>query len=359
MQKQIGAISRTDAHGALTELGLLPNYSLIDVPTTLEAPSPGRTKTRTGRRSTSASCAIRSLRPPGLVRARARQSLLHQGCHKITGLDIGRPTRPLWEQWRICSECGYVREELASQDTSPCPRCGNTQLGDASALHKVLRPSRVASYDRRDDARISDDSDDRDRQFYERAFAVDVDPEHIEPGSWRHAHRTFGVDFTRRAVVRTFNLGVRRPDLPGTDRLAGQDTRIGKFFTCVSCGGTTTDKPAGPSQGDPLVSSGYSQPSHHRLWCPQRRGTGPGDHAEMILAHVLRTEAIRVLLPVATALVNERVASFAAALMAGVAKKYGGDPDHLAIITATMPDQETGRGRQFLVLHDTLPGGTG
>ena len=61
---------------------------------------------------------------------------------------------------------------------------------------------------------------------------------------------------------------------------------------------------------------------------------------------MLNTEAIRVLLPVATALVNERVASFAAALMAGVAKKYGGDPDHLAVITATMPDQETGHRRQ-------------
>ena len=66
-----------------------------------------------------------------------------------------------------------------------------------------------------------------------------------------------------------------------------------------------------------------------------------------------------MLLPVATALIDQRVASFAAALMASVAKKYGGDPDHLAIITATMPDQETGRRRRFLVLHDTLRGGTG
>ena len=361
VQKQIGVISRTDAHGALTELGLLPNYSLIDVPTTLEATLTWQDEDKDGKKiylselreySRSARQALFELAP-------GNHFYIQGYHHKITGLDIGRPARPLWEQWRICSGCGYVREKLASQDTSPCPRCDNTQLGDASALHKVLRPSRVTSYDRRDDARISDDSDDRDRQFYERAFAVDVDPEHIEPGSWRHANRTFGVDFTRRAVVRTFNLGVRRPDLQATDRLAGQDTRIGKFFTCVSCGGTTTDKPAGPGHGDPLVSSGYSQPSHHRLWCPQRRGTGPGDHTELILAHVLHTEAIRVLLPVATALVDERVASFAAALMAGVAKKYGGDPDHLAVITATMPDQETGRDRQFLVLHDTLPGGTG
>jgi ATP-dependent helicase YprA (DUF1998 family) len=361
VQKQIGVVSRTDAHGALTELGLLPNYSLIDVSTTLEATLTWQDEDKDGKKlylselreySRSARQALFELAP-------GNHFYIQGYHHKITGLDIGRPSRPLLEQWRICSECGYVREQLASQDTSPCPRCHSTQLGDASALHKVLRPSRVTSYDRRDDARISDDSDDRDRQFYERVFAVDVDPEHIEPGSWRHANRTFGVDFTRRAVVRTLNLGIRRPDLQPADRLAGQDTRIGKFFTCVSCGGTATDKPAGSGHADPLVSSGYSQPSHHRLWCPQRRGTGPGDHAELILAHVLDTEAIRVLLPVATALVDERVASFAAALMAGVARKYGGDPDHLAIITATMPDQETGRRRQFLVLHDTLPGGTG
>ena len=288
VQKQIGVISRTDAHGALTELGLLPNYSLIDVSTTLEATLTWQDEDKDGNK-----IYLGELRE---YNRSARQALFElapgnhfyiQGYHhEISGLDIGRPSRPLWEQWRICSECGYVREELAFQDTSPCPRCHNMQLGDASALHKVLRPSRATAYDRRDDARISDDSDDRDRQFYERAFAVDVDPEHIEPGSWRHADRTFGVDFIRRAVVRTFNLGVRRPDLQATDRLAGLDTRIGKFFTCVSCGGTATDKPTGPDHADPLVSSGYSQPSHHRLWCPQRRGSGPGDHAELILAHV-------------------------------------------------------------------------
>ena len=74
---------------------------------------------------------------------------------------------------------------------------------------------------------------------------------------------------------------------------------------------------------------------------------------------MLDTEALRILVPVATALIEERMASFAAALMAGVAAKYGGDPDHLDVVAATMPDQETGRRRRFLVLHDTLPRGTG
>ncbi|MGD0561329.1 MAG: helicase-related protein, partial [Streptosporangiaceae bacterium] len=347
VQKRIGEISRTDAHSALIELGLLPNYSLIDVSTTLEATLTWQDEDKEGKKvylgelrdySRSARQALFELAP-------GNHFYIQGYHHEITGLDIGRQGRSC-EQWRICSDCGYVREELARQNTSPCPRCKNMELGDASALHTVLRPVRVTSNDRRDDARISDDSDDRERQFYERVFAVDVNPDYIETGSWRHETRTFGVDFTRRAVVRTFNLGVRRPDLQASDRIAGTDTRIGKFYTCLSCGGTTTDSPAAQNQADPQASSGYSQPSHHRLWCPQRRAAGPGDHQDLVLAHVLHTEAIRVLLPVATALVDERVASFAAALMAGVAKKYGGDPDHLAVITATMPDQETGRRRQ-------------
>jgi ATP-dependent helicase YprA (DUF1998 family) len=363
VQRQIGFVSRTDAHSAMTELGLLPNYSLIDTPTALEATLTWQEEDKDKDGNKRFHSELREYSRP------ARQALFElapgnhyylQGYrHDITGLDIGRPSRPLWEHWRICPDCGYVRDELAAQDTRPCPRCESDQLSDTSALHKVLRPSRVTAYDRRDDARIGDESDDRERQYYERVYAVDVPDKHIEPGSWRHANKTFGVDFTRQAVIRTLNLGVRRPDLPMTDRVAGTDTRIGKFFTCTSCGGTTTDKPAAPDRDELLVSSSYSRPSHHRAWCPQALGRQPGDHLDLILAHVLATEAIRVLLPVATAFIDERVASFAAALMAGVTRKYGGDPDHLAVITATMRDQETGRKRQFLVLYDTLPGGTG
>ena len=157
--------------------------------------------------------------------------------------------------------------------------------------------------------------------------------------------------------MRRFNLGVARADRPGTDDFAGQETRISPFWACVSCGGTTFERPQGNGQ-DPLVSSGFdASSSHHRPWCPERGRVG--EHADLILAHKLDTEALRILVPVATALIEERMASFAATLMAGVAAKYGGHPDHLDVVAATMPDQETGRWRRFLVLHDTLPRGTG
>ena len=93
VQKQIGAISRTDAHGALTELGLLPNYSLIDVPTTLEATLTWQDEDRDGKKiylselrdySRSARQALFELAP-------GNHFYIQGYHHKITGLDIGGP----------------------------------------------------------------------------------------------------------------------------------------------------------------------------------------------------------------------------------------------------------------------------
>ncbi|HEX3965986.1 MAG TPA: Zn-binding domain-containing protein, partial [Trebonia sp.] len=358
--RRIGEIGRTDAHGALVDLGLLPNYSLIDVSTTLEATLTWEEEDADGtRRYTSelreyarpASQALTELAP-------GNHYYIHGYRHHVTGLDLGSAQHPAWEHWRVCQDCGFVREGHDALDVTPCPRCGNARIGDASALHKVLRPARVTSRDRRDDARIADDDDDRQRAYYDTAIAVDVRPGDIEPGSWRHAHATFGVDYTRHAVVRHFNLGLARADRPATDSFAGQETRISPFWACVTCGGTTFERPQPDDGADRLVRSGFdASRSHHRPWCPERHRVG--EHVDLLLAHVLDTEALRILLPVATSMVEERMASFAAALMAGVAAKYGGDPDHLDVVAARMPDQETGRNRRFLVLHDTLPRGTG
>uniref|UniRef100_UPI000592FF07 hypothetical protein n=1 Tax=Nocardiopsis halotolerans TaxID=124252 RepID=UPI000592FF07 len=98
-----------------------------------------------------------------------------------------------------------------------------------------------------------------------------------------------------------------------------------------------------------------ARPGYHRPWCPQRRGDEV-EHERIVLAHTLRTEALRILLPVATVHTAERIISFKAALMAGFARVYGGAL-HLAATVATMPDEQTGHRRRYLIIHDTLPGG--
>ncbi|MGK5559457.1 hypothetical protein ACSNOI_48505, partial [Actinomadura kijaniata] len=51
------------------------------------------------------------------------------------------------------------------------------------------------------------------------------------------------------------------------------------------------------------------------------------------------------------------------ALFVGIAARYGGDPDHIDIAEATMPDHagdlDADWPRRFLVVYDRLPGGTG
>ncbi|MFD0785634.1 DUF1998 domain-containing protein, partial [Micromonospora azadirachtae] len=249
----------------------------------------------------------------------------------------------------------------AKEDTSPCPRCGDQGIADHGRLFQVLQPTRVYTQDKRDDARIRDDSDDRDRRFYATAVAVDLDPAKVE-SSWRHAHDTFGVDYSRHAMIRRFNLGAQRYDR-AAELFAGEEVRINRFHTCTSCGGTTVDGLPTQSQHLAAQASGTTVVQggeHHRPWCPYRRSAAaPDTHVDLILAHELETEALRILIPAATAMVQERLLSFAAAIRLGIAAQYGGEPAHLQAVPAAMPDGHSDGTRNFVVVYDTQPQGTG
>jgi DEAD/DEAH box helicase domain-containing protein len=70
------------------------------------------------------------------------------------------------------------------------------------------------------------------------------------------------------------------------------------------------------------------------------------------------SEAIRILLPVSTTLVEEKMATFEACLDLGLRKKFRGNPDHLHILSHTEPTED-GNRRRYLVIYDSVPGGTG
>ncbi|MEU7185246.1 DEAD/DEAH box helicase [Streptomyces sp. NPDC045369] len=388
-------LSQSGAHATLVDLGLLPNYSLADTTTRLEAtlywaetPSgeddgaagkgtgqnPGgkvyRSETRDYERSRK--LALTELAPGNSFYVNGYR-------HVVRALDVGGPERRTWSVWRLCPACGYVRteEQDAEHNTDPCPRCRGREIADAGCVQYVLRPRRVLSRDKRDDARVRDDRDERDRRHYSVLTTVDIDPDRLALGSWRHDTAVFGVDFTRHATIRTLNLGLDREDGSSTVPLAGQDVRINPFFVCTECGGATADgRPVVETSQHALTESGAASTpaaAHHQLWCPRRRVRGPvagtgeqqgkGKDVPLLLAHELTTEAVRILLPASVARVKERLASFTAALFAGIAARYGGDPDHIDIAEATMPDHsgdpDADWPRRFLVVYDRLPGGTG
>ncbi|MET7423598.1 DEAD/DEAH box helicase [Dactylosporangium sp. NPDC005555] len=366
--KRLLQLGDTPAQNALCDLGLLPNYALIGVATTLAATVYGEegADPKTGRMVfSSTTVGYQRPRRYALEELAPGNTFYVNGYrHEITGLEVATDGRKDWYDWRICPGCGYVRTDDAVNDRSACPRCRSLHIADdGSCLFQVVEPVTVTSRDKREDARIRDDKDERDRRFYTVIDAVDFPQDAIAPGSWRHKHQTLGVDYCRRAMIRRINVGPARFDAQARDEFAGHTVRLNPFHVCTGCGAATADgKPVFDHDTDALNSSEARNPAlkHHRPWCPLRRGKRDGVTQEpVLLAHQLQTEALRILLPAVSADVDARVHSFRAALRMGVDLHFGGDPQHLDTTVASMPDQDSGERRWFLVLFDELPGGTG
>ncbi|MCO8302921.1 DEAD/DEAH box helicase [Streptomyces sp. RKCA744] len=385
ISRRLQEIAQSDAQGFLVEYGLLPNYSLVEAGVRLEAllsyKEPARKRrsaddankagdTPTARWRTDprvydrpAEAALTELAPGNAYYVRGYR-------HVVDGFDLGprRKDAPdgapaALKIWRVCQECGHVRTgEHAEADTSPCPRCGGHGIGGRTALHRVIVPGKVTAHDKRDDARIVDDHDSRTRTLYTTVTAVDVDPSAIK-ATWRHQKTTFGVDHVREAVIRRFNLGRTRHGRRNDTYFAGTEVNLTRFTVCPRCGGATDREPGnGPAQETISESLlGRAELAHHRPWCPTRRRDKQAkpEDVQVITATEHRTEALRILLPAATLNVPERLASFSAALHLGLALRYGGDPAHIRSTPATEPDRETELTRNYLVLYDALPGGTG
>ncbi|GAB3553080.1 ATP-dependent helicase YprA (DUF1998 family)/very-short-patch-repair endonuclease [Actinopolyspora lacussalsi] len=325
----------------LGQLSLLPNYNLRDDHTELDVSlwwttddgdgkSPRTLKHTYGRGSRAALTEF----APGAV-------FYAQGYRvSVDALEIGPAGQPHWRHHRLCPDCGWGTERTTPAP-GHCPRCGGTAVSDTGAVHKVLELRRVSAVHRRDDALIEDETEDRVRTRFHTATGVDIPPEHVA-NAWRLPERAFGAEYARQATIRTVNMG--RADRPAPDvSIAGERQPATRFTTCTYCG--------------VVWQQGKEDNVRHRGWCSTRRGTA-NSWEELLLSHELTTQAVRLLLPVSTFQIELRLTSFKTALLLGLRADFGGDPQHLDVVTARMPD-EYGRTRQFLVLHDTVPGGTG
>lgn len=334
---------------ALERLGLLPNYTLADEGVVLDTALWSKTddgdyRVERNDYSRPATLAMHELAPGARFYANGHR-------HTVDALDLGPSSDPGYEEWRLCPDCGYGEREAGPP--SSCPRCDRPAIADAQSVHTVLPFRRVSSLESEEQARVSDDQDERERTPFTVLTTVDVDPDDVKPGlAWRldDETRPFGVEYAS-ATLRWLNLG--RSDRQGDQvRLAGSDNlRASRFETCRYCGVV---------QGARDDAGRAGAHDAHRGFCPVRSGARAPKMDHPVLMHELRTDVVRLLLPLADFEVRERLASFRAALLFGLQLDFGGDPDHLRVITADAPGGEDGRARRrFLVVHDVVPGGTG
>jgi hypothetical protein len=209
----------------------------------------------------------------------------------------------------------------------------------------TVRFRKASAFASRDSARFGDDDDERKKMRFTVAHAVDVAQQEITK-AWGLRGYPFGAELARVADIRWVNLG--RADAGGGDRIVGGATyQAPLFLACKHCGVVPAAQPRVRDVTD----------ARHRGWCPQRRVSEPEGWESVALLHELRTQAVRLLVPPIVIADDTLLQSMRAALLLGLRKVLGGEPDHLDVLV--VPDPDRHGERYLLVLHDTVPGGTG
>lgn len=344
----VRTINEKDVFGFLSDASLLPNYAFPEPGIVLKAvvtrvekdeENEGKSKyeSTTYEYSRSASTAISELAPLNNFYVEGHKLMIDQ-------VDINTTKV---EPWRLCPNCSHASIENSSTPTHVCPKCGNPGWADAGQVRLMLKVQMVYSNMTEEKSQIGDDSDDRATVFYDKELLVEADDDQdvIQAYQMDNEEFSFGYEFLRKATMREINFGEQA--ITGDKLYVAGHEGIRKGFTiCKYCGKIQV-------QGE--------QPKHSRFCKMVKDNTVMADPYEecLFLYRQFETEALRLLIPATTMdASNVRVESFVAAFMLGMKKKFG-NVDHLRATVSEVPLPDADYRKQYLVIYDSIPGGTG
>jgi ATP-dependent helicase YprA (DUF1998 family) len=339
---QIISLTRDYWISVLERYGVLPNYTLLDDAVTLDVgvtwidPDSNDYMGEQLSYQRGSRVALTELAPGATFYAQGLAVT-------IDAVDLGTGESNI-HAWQLCPQCGWVRTSpsaAAPEPVSSCPRCHSTGIADVSQQLPVVEMTRVSAEVRRDEATINDLRDNRQQEPFTVVTAADIDPSQVGR-TWFRSASSFGAEYLRRLDIRWINLG-GRTSKGKTRTIAGQESTSGLFRVCASCG--QLDREAGRN-------SRYE----HRTWC-RLRGAATEDVRDIALARRLRTQGVLLHLPPQMEYDNFAHPSLAAAILLGLREVIGGSPEHLDV--ATISDALWAPDRRALLIHDTVPGGTG
>ncbi|MBP3752113.1 MAG: DUF1998 domain-containing protein [Pyramidobacter sp.] len=252
------------------------------------------------------------------------------------------------EEWRFCPECSHMELETSLTPKASCPRCGAAGWADGGQKRALLRAKMVYSTMEYASSLISDDAEERPPHFYNKQLLVDVDESDITGAyTYEDADFPFGFEFARKAVIRDVNFG--DTDVIGEKmRVNGhEDVRKG-FKVCKGCGKVVSH--------EALRNGKFA----HAIGCKYNGTKDENAFADcLFLYREFSTEVLRLLIPATlNARSEETKESFVAAVMLGLKQEFG-NVDHLRAAFSDMPETGSANRRQYLVIYDSVPGGTG
>lgn len=254
------------------------------------------------------------------------------------------------EDWRLCSQCHYAESLVEGDHNQNCPRCNNEMWRNNSQKQTLLKLRQVYANSSDRDSRIGDDSDQREPLFFNRQLLVDIDPkDSVRAYRLQDPALPFGFEYLRKATFREVNFG-RRGDDGVEFEVAGKQANRPGFRICRHCGKVQLKR--------------NDVRRNHTVSCRLRNANvkpEPEDfYNTLYLYRELVSEAVRLLLPVAEVQSSDIVLqSLVAALHLGLKSYFGGDVGHLQISSYSEPEGGGDLRRHYLVILDTIPGGTG
>ena len=340
----VGAVDRRGTLELLTDRGLLPNYAFPESAVRLtsviwrkkkKAPAKGtKYDTWTFEYARSPTSALSELAPGSTFYAGGRRVQVDQ-------VDVAVSTP---EIWRFCDACSHAQRADAGDHPGACPACGSTNWRDDGQKLRMLPLQQVFARTPDKESRIRDDQDERQPRFYQRELLVAFRDEDRK-GAWfiKDPALPFGFEFLARATFREVNFGEQSEQGPKTT-IAGKETVRPGFDICMRCG---------------MVQRPHKEPIHN-FSCPTRTH---GAEEEVLpclyLYREFSSEALRLLLPMADMATQQQLNSFVAAMQVGLKEWFHGQVDHLHTTVTSEPVEGSSLRKSFLVLFDTVPGGTG
>ena len=254
-------------------------------------------------------------------------------------------------EMRFCSKCDCIALKGESgYDSAACPKCNDPSWGVNK--HQLLKFTNSRSIMHSNDAALDDSSEDRDSENYiiKRHYMF-----HHNGATTSYAMRSvgFGIEFCNNMELYEVNYGMQMQS--GAKLEVDNDATVPQngFVTCKYCGKSTH-----------LLTGVKQTEDFHYRFC-NHKGISFADDVKgdvfetLYLYRHMQTEAIKILLPVQIMDANAAIEMFKAGIELGLKAYYKSSPEHIRIDSYSEMNMATMNKDHYLVMYDTIPGGTG
>lgn len=343
----------------LTNVGVLPNYAFPETGVRLNAQIK-RKKQVDGKTEYKYEDFSEIVRPSSsaLTELAPANTFYSQGYKlKVEGLEI--KSQEDYEEHRFCSNCDHVRKEIDVEEENQiqCPVCGHGSWSSLNNRKLLVKLQGVLSVNDKEESKITDSSDDRERKFYQKSVHIKIN-QSSSKGAHVLKRVPFGIEFFEDVDYLEINTGIREEGFFGTREIeinGAKHPQVG-FVVCKMCGKSTER---------PLTARELSnrRRAYHFPYCSNKESiyNDAIDDVfnEIYLYRKFNTEALSILLPVQEFRSEERISLFKAGLQLGLKEYFKGKPDHILIRENEIFNKTSNRKDRYLVFYETIPGGTG